>query len=65
MRVVKLKNGEIQSFWIKEERNPCGCGSNCFQKQNDETTTYGVCNSCGLDIYEYKEKEEFEEYKKV
>lgn len=61
-RKVKLKDGQIQSFYIKGEKNPCNCGCNYFHKQNDNTTTYGVCNSCGKDIYIYKEKEEFAEW---
>lgn len=60
-RNIKLIDGEIESFIIKGERNPCGCGSNCFHKENTDIATYGVCNSCGSDIYRYNEKEEFKE----
>lgn len=51
MRKTKLKNGEIETFFVKGEMNPCGCGSNCFHKEDDGYKTYGVCNSCGKDIY--------------
>jgi hypothetical protein len=62
-RQIKLLDGEVHTFFISGERNPCNCGSNCFHKENDKTKTYGVCNACGADIYEYKEKEVFEEWK--
>jgi hypothetical protein len=56
-RKTKLKDGEIQSFYIKGEKNPCGCGSNCFHKQDDGEKIYGVCNACKQDIYEYLERD--------
>jgi hypothetical protein len=62
-RKIKLSKGEIESFFIKGQRNPCNCGSNCFHKENDELITLGVCNACGEDIYEYEEREEFDEWK--
>ena len=62
-RKIKLLDGEIESFWIKSERNPCGCGSNVFHIVDDGLHIIGVCNSCSLDIYEYKEREEFNEWK--
>lgn len=62
-RKIKLLNGEIQSYWMGGERNPCGCGSNVFHLENDEYNTYGVCNSCKLDIYLYDEQIEFDEWK--
>lgn len=62
-RKIKLLNGEIQSFWVKGEMNPCGCGSNLYHLENDEKDTYGVCNCCDKDIYIYNEKVEFKEWK--
>lgn len=62
-RKIKLLNGNTHSFFIKGERNPCGCGSNCFHKEDDNKHTYGVCNACGKDVYVYNEREEFKEYK--
>lgn len=61
-RKIKLLDGDIQSFWIKGEKNPCGCGSNCFHKESNEKEVYGVCNSCGLDIYNYSNYEYFDEW---
>jgi len=60
-RKIKLLDGEIESFFIRGKRNACGCGSNCFHKENDKINTYGVCNACKRDIYLYDKKEEFEE----
>ena len=62
-RTIKLLDGEIESFIIKGQRNPCGCGSNLFHLQNDDENTYGVCNGCKVDIYKYNEKREFEEWR--
>lgn len=53
-RKIKLLDGEIQSFWFKSERNPCGCGSNLFHEEFNGKTLYGVCNACDSDIYELK-----------
>lgn len=56
-RKKKLKNGVVEGFFRKGVRNPCGCGSNCFHKEDDGVTTYGVCNACKQDIYEYEERD--------
>lgn len=53
-RKIKLKDGEIQTFWYRGKRNPCGCGSNCFHEEHDDTHLYGVCNACDRDIYEFE-----------
>jgi len=58
-RKIKLKDGEIEGFWIKGERNPCGCGSNCFHEEYDGKILYGVCNACKSDIYEFKYDEAY------
>ncbi|EKS4345050.1 hypothetical protein QB607_003053 [Clostridium botulinum] len=62
-RKIKLLNGEIHTFMVKGQMNPCGCGSNCFHAEDDGKHTLGVCNACGKDIYEYNEREEFIEWK--
>lgn len=60
IQYYKDKPNDIWSFWIKGEKNPCKCGSNCFHHQYDGNEVYCVCNSCGKDIYtvipEYKEE---------
>lgn len=56
-RKTKMLNGEVHTFFIKGQRNPCGCGSNCFHKVDDGMKTYGVCNACNRYIYEYKERD--------
>ena len=45
-------------YFDKEENNPCGCGSNCYHYEYDriDNKVYGVCNSCGTDIYEVREE---------
>ena len=55
-RIPRLIDGELETFMVQGERNPCGCGYNCFQQQYDvdEDITYGVCNACRRDIYTYK-----------
>lgn len=58
-RKIKLLEGEIHSFIVKAQRNPCGCGSNCFHKEFDGKTLYGVCNACDRDIYEFKWDENY------
>lgn len=39
-----------------EERNPCGCGSNCFHKEYDGKNIWCICNSCNTKIYGVKEE---------
>ena len=65
MRTIKLKDGKVEAFIVKGERNPCGCGSNVFHKEKDHDTNivYGVCNACEKDIYEYEDNSDFEEWK--
>ena len=54
MRKVRYKNGEWQDFWFKEDRNPCNCGSNVFHEElSEDNKVFGVCNSCGRDIYKF------------
>jgi len=62
-RQIKLLDGEIHTFFIKGQKNPCGCGSNCYHEENTENETFGVCNACDRDIYTYDKKEEFKEWK--
>lgn len=62
-RKVKLINGEIESFMIKDQSPPCGCGSNLFHKVDDGINIIGVCNSCDRDIYQQAKREEFAEWK--
>jgi len=58
-RKIKLKDGEIESFWYKGEKNPCKCGSNLFHKEYEGKHLYGVCNACDRDVYELEFKEEY------
>lgn len=46
----------IHTSFIPGERNPCGCGSNCFHYEREGGTVYGVCNACDADIYIMKEE---------
>ena len=48
----------IRTNFIKDEFNPCGCGSNCFHYEYDKARNiiYGVCNVCDIDIYEVKKE---------
>ena len=62
-RKIKLKDNRIETFIIKEETNPCRCGCNCFHSEDDGEKIYGVCNSCNKDVYIFKERQEFEEWK--
>ena len=50
-----MLDGEIQSFMVKGQRNPCGCGSNIYHQQSDGVKTFGVCNACNRDIYEIED----------
>jgi len=60
MRKLLLdKNGEVEGFFIKGERNPCGCGSNVFHKEYNGKTLFGVCNACERDIYEYYDDQDY------
>lgn len=43
---------DIWSFFVGGERNPCGCGSNCYHYEYDGSKVIGVCNACHRDIYE-------------
>lgn len=58
-RKIKLKDGEIQTFWMGGKANPCGCGANCFTEQYDGEVLYGVCSSCNSDIYKFKFDQEY------
>ena len=41
-----------QTYFTSGQRNPCGCGSNCYHYEFDGENIYGVCNACGRDIYQ-------------
>jgi hypothetical protein len=58
-RKVKLKDGEVESFWYKENKNPCGCGSNVFHKELEGIRLFGVCNACDEDLYEFSYEEDY------
>ncbi len=47
---------QYHTYMVKEERNPCGCGSNCYHLEYDGEKIYGVCNACDTDIYEIKDE---------
>ena len=46
----------IWCYFIKGQKNPCGCGSNCYHKEYDGSIIKCVCNACDTDIYEIKEE---------
>lgn len=52
------------SYYVKHERNPCGCGSNLYHYEYDGKDVYGVCNACWEDIYILNEDYAQEELKK-
>ena len=45
-------------YYSSKNKNPCGCGSNCYHYEYDKTNNiiYGVCNTCNEDIYIVKEE---------
>lgn len=45
---------DIWCYYDGKNRNPCGCGSNCYHYEYDGEKIYGVCNACKADIYEMK-----------
>jgi len=49
---------KVWCYYDGQERNPCGCGSNCYHYEYDEENNkiYGVCNSCKTIIYEVKDE---------
>lgn len=51
-RATQYFNGKLRTSYCTEA-NPCGCGSRCFHYEHhlDSGEIYGVCNSCGKDIY--------------
>lgn len=59
-KVAIYNNGDIKSFMTKGQRNPCGCGSNCYHYITDDVEILGICNACETAIYqisqEYVEK---------
>ena len=53
-RKVQHHDNEKQQIWcymVEGQSNPCGCGSNVYHMEYDGEDVYGVCNSCGKDIY--------------
>ena len=57
----KNESEHVYTFYISHKRNPCGCGSNCYHYELDGKKIFGVCNSCGKDIYQIM-PEYFDEY---
>ena len=57
-----IDSDNLWQYYTGDDKNPCGCGSNCFHYEYDENDNliYGVCNACNTDIYvvreEYKEE---------
>lgn len=47
---------QYHTYMVEGERNPCGCGSNCYHLEYDGEKIYGVCNGCNTDIYEIKDE---------
>lgn len=58
-KFIKLTDNEIESFFIKGQRNPCGCGSNLYHQVYNGEHLYGVCNACKRYIYEIEYDEEY------
>lgn len=54
-KIQYYDNGkQYHTYMVGGDRNPCGCGSNCYHYEFDGKKIYGVCNACGTDIYEMK-----------
>ncbi len=52
MKILFHENSkELWQFFIENQKNPCGCGSNMFHYEYDDSKIYGVCNACGEKIY--------------
>ena len=53
----------VWTYFVSGQRNPCGCGSNCYHHEYDrrDGKIYGVCNACDTDIYIINEGCEEEE----
>lgn len=65
-RLVKCKNGEIQNFWFKGDKNPCNCGSNLFHEQLIDNKVIGVCNNCHTHLYDFGYvKDDIKEFKLI
>ena len=47
---------KVHNYWIEGKRNPCGCGSNLFHYEYDGINVSGICNACGVKLYEMKEE---------
>lgn len=47
---------QYHTYMVGGDRNPCGCGSNCYHLEYDGEKIYGVCNACDTDIYEIKDE---------
>jgi hypothetical protein len=60
MKQYYLDDRDSIHTYFTHDRNPCGCGSNCYHKEYDpdDEKVYGVCNACNMDIYEYEDTEE-------
>lgn len=58
------EKGNLENYWVRGEKNPCGCGSNLFHYQYDGDTIVCVCNSCKAEIYTIKDEYKEEELKK-
>ena len=46
----------IWTYYVGKQRNPCGCGSNCYHYEFDGKDIFGVCNACYADVYQVKEE---------
>lgn len=46
------KGKQIMTYMVPNgEKNPCGCGSNCFHYEYDGNDIYCVCNACNADLF--------------
>ena len=56
-KIQYYDNGkQYHTYFVKGERNSCGCGSNCYHYEYDGKKIYGVCNACNTVIYELKDE---------
>ncbi|MBO5387556.1 MAG: hypothetical protein J6A59_05375 [Lachnospiraceae bacterium] len=57
-KIQHYATGGMWCYFVKDERNPCGCGSNCYHKEydTDANIIYCVCNACNSEIYTVKDE---------
>lgn len=65
-RILKQydEDGNLQNYWVRGEKNPCGCGSNLFHYEYDGKDILCICNSCKAEIYTVKDECKDEDLKR-